>query len=631
MVTDYKKLGFKAGLEVHQQLNTGKLFCNCPSIIREDKPDVRVERRMHLSASELGLFDSAALEAVRKEKKIIFEAYTDTNCLIELDEEPPKEINKEALNTALEIALMTESKIFSELQIMRKTIVNGSLPSGFQRTILYGLGGTVKLSDGKKVGLTLLALEEDAGREIIKTENEVVYKLDRLGIPLIELVTKPELESPIEVKDCARKIGELVRRTGKARRGLGSIRQDVNVSINDGARVEIKGVQDLELIDLFAEREVLRQLNLLQLKETLLSMEARKEDFELKPINLTKMLSNSNSNLVRNALNLRQTIYGLKVKNFNGLLDFDLQPNRRVGSELADHVKIKTSLKGLIHSDELPGYGLSEREVELIEKSLRCEKSDGFVIVMGKEKECMQALKEIVERLRVFLEKVPEETRQALQDGNSVFLRTISGSARMYPETDLRPVKIEEKKLLELKKSLPLTVEERKKLYFKYKLSGKLVTDMILNNHARFFEELLKKKVNPVNAAVILLEGLTQLKREGVKVKLISNEMIEKLLIQVDKGVIPKDIQLQVLKLWSLNSREELKEILKQMKIEKVSDDVIKEKVKKIINLNNSLVKSKGERALKPLMGELMKEFKGKVDGNILGRILREELMKVLK
>ena len=256
MELNYKELGFKAGLEIHQQLDTKKLFCDCPSVLRTDEPLKTVRRKLHLVAGESGEVDTAAKFATESKKEYLYQTY-DTTCLVELDEEPPHEMNFDALRTAVEIALLLNCKIFSTTQIMRKTILNGSVPSGFQRTTLIAHDGFLETSEGK-VGIDSIYLEEDSARPISKTEKEITYRIDRLGIPLVEIATKPDLKSASQVKEAALKIGEILRST-KVRRGIGTIRQDLNISIKGSNRVEIKGFQDSKIMEKCVDMEIFRQ------------------------------------------------------------------------------------------------------------------------------------------------------------------------------------------------------------------------------------------------------------------------------------------------------------------------------------------------------------------------------------
>jgi len=259
----YAKIGLKAGLEIHQQLDTHKLFCPCPSEIRKDKPDIIVTRELRPLAGETGKIDPAAIFERKKRKYYIYEAYSDSTCLVELDEEPPHPINQEALDTALLVAKMLHCEIPDELQVMRKTVVDGSNTSGFQRTVLVGINGWLDTKYGR-VGIQNVSLEEDAARRIAEDKDSVTFRLDRLGIPLIEIGTAPDIKTPEQGRELAEKIGMLLRATGKVKRGLGTIRQDLNVSIKGGTRIEIKGVQELKQIPILIEKEAERQLKIIK-------------------------------------------------------------------------------------------------------------------------------------------------------------------------------------------------------------------------------------------------------------------------------------------------------------------------------------------------------------------------------
>jgi len=264
---DYKKLGLKAGLEIHQQLNTHKLFCNCPSELRDDKPDIIIERYQHAVAGEQGETDIAATYEEARKRKFIYQAYSDSTCLVELDESPPIELNKDALFIALQISTLLNAKILPVTQIMRKTVIDGSNTSGFQRTLLISTDGYITTKQGK-VGIESIALEEDAARIIKKEKGQVTYRLDRLGIPLVEIATSPDIATPEQAREVAYKLGEILR-SCNVKRGIGTIRQDVNVSIKQGVRTEIKGVQDLNLIAKVIEKEAERQSILLKQKRKL--------------------------------------------------------------------------------------------------------------------------------------------------------------------------------------------------------------------------------------------------------------------------------------------------------------------------------------------------------------------------
>ncbi|MBL7050676.1 Glu-tRNA(Gln) amidotransferase subunit GatE [Candidatus Woesearchaeota archaeon] len=273
---DYNKLGFKCGIEIHQQLDTHKLFCNCPSEIRKDVPDFIIKRYLRASAGETGKIDIAAKHEQKKAKQFLYQGYDDTTCLVETDDEPPHTPNQEALLITLQVAKLLNAKIVDKIQFMRKVVIDGSNTSGFQRTALIARDGHIILNK-KKIGISVILLEEEACQAIKRTKDVDTYNLSRLGIPLIEIATAPDIKSPQECQQVAEHLGMLLRSTGKAKRGIGTIRQDVNVSISKGERVEVKGFQDLKSIPKVIDYEIKRQLSLIK-KHKKITRDVRKAE-----------------------------------------------------------------------------------------------------------------------------------------------------------------------------------------------------------------------------------------------------------------------------------------------------------------------------------------------------------------
>ena len=273
---DYEKIKLKAGLEIHQQLDTGKLFCNCPGFLRTDKADFVVKRKLHAVAGESGEVDSAVEYEASLKKDFYYEGYKDSTCLVELDECPPYPINESALDEALKIALLLNCEIYAVTKVMRKTVIDGSNTSGFQRTVLIAHDGYLETSFGK-VGIASIGLEEDAARIVEKTKDKAVYRLDRLGIPLVEIGTEPDMKTPEQIKETALKLGEIIRAC-KVKRGIGTIRQDVNISIKGHDRVEIKGFQEPKIMLLTVNKEIERQQSEIAEGKTKGEVRASKED-----------------------------------------------------------------------------------------------------------------------------------------------------------------------------------------------------------------------------------------------------------------------------------------------------------------------------------------------------------------
>src|SRR3989344_2821339 len=625
---DYKSLGLKCGLEVHQQLDTGKLFSRSPSILREDKTDFTIKRFLRPVASETGEYDRAALEAHSKGLFYNYEGYRDTISLVELDEEPTQPIDEEAFRTVLEIALLTNSNIVDEMFAMRKMVIDGSNTSGFQRTMLVATGGQIKLKEAE-LGVQTIVIEENSARAIEKTDKHITYRLDRLGIPLIELATAPDIKTPQQAKEAARAIGNLFRRTGRVKRGLGTIRQDLNVSISGGARVEIKGVQELEIIDEYVKREVQRQKSLLEIKEELAKRGAKKEILKSTAKDITPLFSSTEAKIIKNSILRNDKILALKLEKFAGIIGREVQPNRRLGTEFADHVKTKTGLKGLFHSDELPNYGISQEEVGKIKLELGCSSEDAFVMVAGEQQKCQNALAAVLQRAAQCFIGVPEETRGAIDAGNSEYLRPLPGAARMYPETDLETICVEQKTLKQIKSSLPLTEDQRSQLYSKWGLNENHIEQMKLSNFARLFEREVKNGADAKKTAVFLLEALIEARRDGAQIDNLHEKELSEFIDGIKSGKITKEIQKELIIEKSANHSLAITQLLKSKGTQANSNELQKV-IEKIVNSNIALIKEKKMGSLAALMGDSMKELKGRASGKEVSEELKRQIGKMV-
>ncbi|HID43555.1 MAG TPA: Glu-tRNA(Gln) amidotransferase subunit GatE, partial [Archaeoglobaceae archaeon] len=461
---DYESVGLKVGIEIHQQLDTkNKLFCYCPTIQRDvEESNFEFFRYLRSKRSEIGEIDRAAEEEVARSKKFIYKAY-DTTCLVEADEEPPRELNREALQIAIQIAKMLNMKVVDEVDVMRKIVIDGSNTTGFQRTALLAFDGFIDVN-GERIGIDTLCVEEEACRRIEDRKNEVVYSLDRLGIPLVEIGTSADIKTPLQAKKVAAKLGMILRSTGKVKRGLGTIRQDVNISIRDGTRVEIKGVQSLDILDKVVEYEVIRQKSLIEIREELRKREAA---VNRTIFNLSNVFKHTESKVIKKA----KFVGGILLKRFEGLIGREIQPGRRLGTEFADIARM-FGLGGIFHTDELPAYGISEEEVDELRKTTKADDRDAVVIAAGERVRVENALRRIIQRAEYCFFGVPEETRKANEDGTTSYLRPLPGAARMYPETDVPAVKVTEEML---SVETPELIEDRMKRYVKdYGLSEDL-------------------------------------------------------------------------------------------------------------------------------------------------------------
>ena len=608
MDIDYDSLGLMVGIEIHQQLDTKhKLFCYCPTAHKEvSESNFEFFRYLRLKRSEMGEEDRAAKEEVERSKKFIYKFY-DTTCLVEADEEPPRELNREALKIAIQIAKMLKMEFADEVHVMRKIVIDGSNTTGFQRTALIAFDGV--LDD---VGIATLCVEEEACRKVEDKGDYVVYSLDRLGIPLVEIGTYPDIKSPKQAKEIAAKLGMILRSTGKVKRGLGTIRQDVNISIKDGARVEIKGVQTLDILDKIVEYEVVRQVNLLKIRDELKEQNASVVD---EVFDVTELFKNTKSKILKN-----KTVKAILLRGFSGVVGKEIQPNRRLGTEFADIAKM-FGLGGIFHTDELPAYGISEEEVKALKEFVNAGENDAVVMAAGDTLRVERALQRIIERAKFCLIGVPEETRKANEDGTTSYLRPLPGAARMYPETDVPPVLLT-KELLDVE--IPELIVERAKRYEKI-LPKDLAYVIADSEYYKLFEEFAEK-IQPTVIARVLHTIPAELKKDGVNIEVLDEDKFRLTLEMVEKGEIAKEGAEDVLKILCENPNATKEEILNS--IGKVSD--VDSFIQELIKQKEDLIKEKKEHAFKPLMGLVMKEFRGKVDGKVIAEKLKKAIEEKL-
>ncbi|MEM5831027.1 MAG: Glu-tRNA(Gln) amidotransferase subunit GatE [Candidatus Aenigmatarchaeota archaeon] len=480
----------KAGLEIHIQLDTKeKLFCKCKTTMKEEIPKKIIKRKLHPVAGEFGIVDLAAQYEYLRDREFYYEYFENESCLIELDEEPPREINKEALTYALQIAMMLNCKIPDKIQIMRKTVIDGSNTSGFQRTALIGFNGYIDV-DNKKIEIKTVCLEEDACA-IDKEENgKVYYKLNRLGIPLVEISTGIfEIENFKEIEEVAFNIGWLVKTIKKIKRGIGSIRQDVNISINS-TRIELKGIQKLEDISKVVNYEVRRLLDLEKLMKEFKNREVKISDILI----LTDKFKNSKSKLIEKFLKEGNEIYGLILYNFKDFINFKIA-DRTLAKEIVDYLKSFNS--GIIHNEEnLEKYNLKE-DFEKIREELKIGNEDVVAIFASKNDIPIKFIKQKIEKLINGI--LENETRKANSDLSTSFLRPLPGSARMYPETDLPLISISQDFLEQIKiSSIPLNIIINQ-LSQKYNIDKNVLKEIARKDLLDFCQEILdrNKNLNP--------------------------------------------------------------------------------------------------------------------------------------
>ena len=633
------------GLEIHQQLATGrKLFCGCAPVEAAEYP-ARFQRRLRASRGELGEFDQAALFEGAKSRTMLYLADPQSSCLVERDEEPPHPPDPEAKKTVLLIAAALESSVFGEIFPMRKTVIDGSNTAGFQRTMLVSRGGHYT-AGGRRIGIQSVCLEEDAARILGAGAADGTkggdpgggdapkrYGLDRLGIPLVEVATEPFEAEPGLVRDAALALGRILRSTKRVRRGLGSIRQDVNVSIGGGGGatvVEVKGVQQLDQLEKVVEYEAGRQHGLLRISERLQS--ARWRHSPQDRFDITGAMAGCGSKVIRGALKKAHRVYGVSFRGLAGVFGFAPYEGIRLGRDVAELVRF-FGMGGVFHSDELPDYGMTGEEVGGAKRIMRIGEGDAFLILAAPAGQVHTIIDQVVLRMeRIRDAGIPADTRMATRDGETRFLRPRPGAARMYPETDVPPITVSGQDLKAARDEIPKPWDEAvRDIRDRYGLNAQLAEQVFDSEYAGLFEEICGSTKNPPNfVASTLCSTLLNLERRGLDRTRLSTETVSEVFGLLDGGRIPKEsVEMIFEEIMSGGSAEDA--IRKSSSSGAMSDGELDSVLGRILEEHGQIVEKQGGRAMGPLMGIAMGELRGRVSGERISRKLEEKIRKSAK
>ena len=626
----------KVGLEIHQQLDTkNKLFCNC-EIVDATEHDFTFKRNLRPTRSEMGTYDQAALFESKKIKIIKYQSSRNSNCLIESDEEPPVEVNTEALEVVLTLCLALHCTVEDELHVMRKIVIDGSNTTGFQRTILVGRDGFLDV-EGIRVGVQSICLEEDAARIINEQnkdndESNKIYSLDRLGIPLIEIALEPISNSPTFVTILAQTVGRLLRSTKKVTRGIGSIRQDVNISVDNGPVVEIKGVQQLSQLALIIDYESKRQDGLNQIAKKLTERNINQSEFIGTVTDVTDLLRNSSSKVLKRILTDDSKIIAFVLHGFNGILSFEPYPGIRLGKELGDLVK-SYGIGGIFHSDELPNYGISIDDVQSISSVLRMNKNDAFILVGGSITLLNTVLFELINRIKKSFSGVVPETRYVRIDGITAFSRPRPGSSRMYPETDIPYISIGDNTMKGLSKLIPqpwdVVIEQISK---KYDINKTLAENIFDSQYFILFEKIISQtSISPSFIISKLTEDLVSLERDGYDTSILTEDVLFYLFMQLNHSRISKESVPIIIEKLLKKEVDDVEEVIRSFGTDSLTEEFVDDTISRIISENKKVISEKGLDAVGLLMGRCMENLRGKIDGEKVNKKLMTKLINYIQ
>ncbi|MCX7697195.1 MAG: Glu-tRNA(Gln) amidotransferase subunit GatE [Bacteroidales bacterium] len=627
----YDRIGFMSGLEVHQQLlTTKKLFCHCPAGIYhdDDEFDAEIIRHMRPTLSELGEYDGTALMEFKTRKEIIYRIKNITTCTYEIDDTPPFPINREALEISIKLALMCKMNIVGEVHITRKQYLDGSIPTGFQRTAIVGVGGEIPLKN-RKVRLMQLSVEEDSCREISDIGHVRVYKTDRLGMPLIETVTYPDMKNPNEVKEACDYIRFLNRSSGLVRTGIGASRQDVNVSCRGGTRVEIKGVSHTKWIPELTHNEVFRQWSLLLIRNKLLQSVQQPDLWKIEEV---QVKNDDISALFPDLAHFAQQgfqFHAIRLPGFRGILSHFTQPGRVFADEISDRLKVIACIEkpNMQHAEEI-FHPMTLEQIRYLESILKIGEQDSFLLLWGPQDDIPTALETVEERCKLAFKGVPPETRKSFPNGTTMFERVLPGPDRMYPDTDSAPIPLSSAYIESLKKDLPEDVFERMKKMKEWGIGEHLFTYILSKNLFPLLEEISNLlSIPPKWIGHFLGQFLKYVEGHYKKGFGFNYHKIKELFVFLRNEKIDEELAYKILPVLYEHPQMDFHSILTTIGFKRTSQDELMEKIRILIGKFHPSKRASAEDKVNWVLGQIRYQALGNVKLTLLAKTVIKEIL----
>ncbi len=635
---DFEALGFKCGLEIHQQLLTDrKLFCRCPPVYRNDPAHYRIIRHMRPTLSEMGTYDGTALMEFKTRKNITYEFFRDTTCSYEIDDTPPFEMDQKALEISMVIARSMDCALVDEVHVSRKQYLDGSIPTGFQRTTIISLGGSVPWMDGRRIDIRQISLEEDACREVSDKGHEVVFRTDRLSIPLVEVVTEPDARNPTEAGKMAEILGWVMRSTKLVRRGPGATRQDVNVSVEGGTRVEIKGVPFLEWIPPITAGEAIRQYNLLKIKALLEERDLDPDPMRIdditsfKSVDVTDVFSGRTLEIMDDWFNgpivngKGLDVKAVLIPGFKEIFSHPTHGDQTFSDEVSGRLRVISCLDRMpnLHtSDDVPFGGITAQDMERIGDLLEAGENDAFVLVWGPKADTLSGVMEVHNRSREAFDGVPNETRQVITPDITTFERILPGPDRMYPDTDSPPIVVTKEILDNVNSMVSTPWWVHKKSLLDAGVPEQVAHRLVASPWLHIHESAVMKGADLKFSAIFTMEGLKHLNRKGLDINSMDPEIIAEVIAMPAKGLLSVNAIPKVLWVIASSGKGTL-DLINDLGLQPLKGKDLNDAVEDLINDNIELKDDFVKGRIGPLMGIVMDSIGDRADGSVVFEIIQ--------
>jgi glutamyl-tRNA(Gln) amidotransferase subunit E len=636
---DYAAIGLKCGLEVHQQLLTRrKLFCRCPAGHYSSDFDARLLRHMRPTLSEMGEYDGTALMEKKTRKNIIYHVHHATVCTYEFDDTPPFPMDDDAIDIAMKLALMLRLTLVNELHIARKQYLDGSIPAGFQRTTILGVDGWLPYKE-RRIGVRQLGLEEDSCRELYDRGHDRGYLTDRLGTPLIEVVTEPDMRTPQETAEVCDIIGRLCRSTGNVRRGYGATRQDVNVSVAGGTRIEIKGVPQIWRIPRLIYNEASRQVGLLQIRDSLRERGINPDTLRTPMHDVTDAFGGTSYEPIRSAVDAGLRVRCVVLPGFAGLLGALTQEHTTFAKEFSDRVRViacLTKLPNIAHSDA-PADSLSAAEWRQLRQRVGASDRDTLILVWGDDQDTTTACQEIEIRACQAATGIPSDTRQPMTDGTNGFERVLPGAERMYPDTDMPPIELTTERLRQVRRGVPEFFWDTE---HRFRTAGMVEDDVrrlaICTRSVVATRAIEDLGLSAVLLGVVLSQRLRAMGRSGFRPDRLTNDALETFLKAHADGRVTRDglawLIAEILQRRTNDTiiDEDVLRFLDQIDMKPATDQDVDAAIERALETASPGRFATDAKRRRFVMGRLMGELIGRIDGATLLERLDRKLQAVV-